>query len=118
MPFIRQEITIEQVRAARPEMIYYGASTLWWTHDPRQVCRDPGSGLPCDPRGGMLLQMADVEHWLSQAEANPAHFGKHGLAAFMAAHASNCVVSRLDQRSTCVQTWQEINDLIDRQDVR
>ena len=115
MPHILQRITLEQVRAARPEKIYYGMRTLWWTHDPRDICRQKRNTLPCDPRGGPLLETAAVDDFLGQAEANAPFYGKHGLAAFIGAHAWNCVVSAHDRRSMCVVTWQEMNDLLDRQ---
>ena len=37
--YYRELITLEQVRAAKPEMIFYGANTCWWTHDPAHLGR-------------------------------------------------------------------------------
>jgi hypothetical protein len=34
---IKENITIEDVRDAKPEMIFYGANTCWWTHDPNHL---------------------------------------------------------------------------------
>lgn len=109
-------ITLDAIRQARPEMIYYGAQTCWWTHDPAHLCTHPQSGLPCDPRAGMLFQTDDVEGflWKAQQNAEAGGYGKHGMRAFMAAHHQNCVVSLTDQRSTCGTTWEEYNDALDR----
>ena len=71
----------------------------------------PKHGLPCDPHGGVLI-MARASDFLTQAEANPGHYGQHGLAVFMAAHNDNCVVSPTDGRNTCMATWPEYNDLL------
>ncbi|MES2462767.1 MAG: hypothetical protein V4671_19470 [Armatimonadota bacterium] len=37
-----KRITLADVRAAKPEVIYYGAMSCWWTHDPSHVGRTPG----------------------------------------------------------------------------
>jgi hypothetical protein len=39
--WIVEQITFEQVRMAKPEMIFYGANTCWWTHDPRHLSQTP-----------------------------------------------------------------------------
>lgn len=93
-------------------MIFYSVVTCWWTHNERHLCRHPDSGLPCDPRGGVLLQTDKPGEFLQAAKDNPEHYGKHGLRAFMAAHHLNCVVSETDMRSSCLRTWEEYNELI------
>lgn len=113
MPHIIEKTTLEDIRATEPDTIWYSVNTRWWTHRLTDLRERPDSRLPCDPRGGMLM-MVDAEAFLSPAEANPAHYGKHGLAAFMAAHNDNCVVSPSDSRSTCLRSWQEYNDLLDQ----
>lgn len=122
---VERQYTIDDVRAAKPRMIFYGANTCWWTHlerdlsltssaeieiDGRMVRIDP---LPCDPCGGMLLQTYDIEGFLRAAEASAAHYGKHGLRAFEAAHHGNVVISREDQRPTCFESWADYNRVID-----
>jgi len=106
-------MTLEDIRAAKPERIYYGANTCWWTHDPADLSRHPEAGLPCDPRGGMLMMTDDVEGFLSAAEANPEHYGKHGLRAFLAAHHRNMTRSRADVRPWCFRTWAEYDAVLD-----
>ena len=110
--YITKRVSLQDVRDAKPKMIYYGALTCWWTHDPYDLCHLT-NGLPCDPRGGVLMQTDDIEGFLRSAEANPAHYGRHGLDAFMASHHKNCLVSLADVRSTCFETWDAYNDAID-----
>ena len=111
-PHIRKQITLEEIKAARPETIWYSVATSWWTHRNTDLRSHRDHGLPCDPRGGMLM-MGPAGAFLADAEANPEHFGPHGLDALMAAHNDNCVVSESDSRNTCLRTWQEYNDLLD-----
>lgn len=113
MAFIKVVTTWEDVKAAAPETIWYGFNTCWWTHRNSDL-RTKDNGLPCDPRGGMLL-MCDAADFFAQAEANPAHYGKHGLDALVAAHNDNCVVSFRDFRQTCLEHWTEYNELLDLQ---
>lgn len=110
--FYQPTITIQHVRDAKPEMIFYGANTCWWTHDPSHLCKHP-SGLPCDPRGGMLFETDQVDKFLDAAEASPEHYGRHGLRAFEAAHHLNMRVGIRDHRSTCFREWEEYNAAID-----
>lgn len=107
--------TIEAVRAAKPRTIFYGANTCWWTHDPKHLATHGGpSGLPRDPRGGMLFQADNVEAFLSTAEAEAKHYGRHGLRAFMAAHHDNCRLE--DGQPWCEESWEPYNAAIDRLD--
>jgi hypothetical protein len=106
-----ERVTLADVRAAQPEMIYYGAVTTWWTHDPKHL-NTLEHGLPCDPRGGVLFQTDDVEGFLTAAEANAAHYGRHGLAAFVGAHALNCLTN--SGAPWCTETFEEINHAIDQ----
>ena len=111
MPVIINAITLETIKAARPETVWYAVKTCWWTHRQTDLRTLP-NGLPCDPRGSVLM-MTDGQTFLAAAEANPDHYGKHGLAAFMASHNDNCIVSQTNVSSTSLQTWQEYNDLLD-----
>ena len=95
--------------------IFYGALTCWWTHDNAHLGKLE-TGIPCDPRGGVLLQTDDVRGFLQEAKDNTERYGKHGLRAFMAAHHDNCQVSETDERRTCMRTWDEYNDALDRLD--
>lgn len=125
---IEQNITIDQIRALKPKMIYYGARTCWWTHDaahlgktpplpenfrPKGATSDFGAGIPCDPRGGVLFQTEDVEGFLSQAENNASKYGENGIAAFIASHHLNCKTNKGDH--TCFTSFQEYNNIINAQ---
>lgn len=123
---IERNITLAEVRAARPTMIWYGAMSCWWTHDPddlkeaTQLAKSPerkgGWGpLPTDPRGGVLMEAHDPGKFLRLAEENVSHYGKHGLAAFMAAHHKNCRIIKAGfARPWCLASWQEYNEALGR----
>lgn len=115
---IIERVTLEQVREAKPAMIYYGANTCWWTHDPNHLSRTTGVGLPCDPRGGVLFETDDIEGFLKAAERNAQHYGRHGLRAFMAAHHLNCILSLSEPRPWCSPDWLEYNEALDALDQR
>ena len=102
-------ITIEKILADKPEMIFYGANTCWWTHraeDLRQVFPTGGPpGLPCDPLGGMLMQTDDIDGFLSSAQEKVEHYGKHGIDAFLAAHHSSGIGP--------FRGWEKYNEALD-----
>lgn len=91
---------------ARPRiafpMIYYGTRTCWWGHASAHLGALPSTrgyeefgGLPCDPRGGVLLQTDNWRSWLVKSRAghdkdSPAF----GIARFMAAHHLNAFNER------------------------
>ena len=113
--YIVRRIRLEDVRAAKPAKIYYGASTCWWTHDSDQLCVfEKENAIPRDPRGGVLLETDDADGFLQAAVEEEDHYGAHGLDAFIAAHHMNCRVGSDDDRSTCFESWDEYNDAIDR----
>ena len=113
MAVIIKATTLEDVRRDKPDTIFFSVNTCWWTHRRQDLRQIQGSGLPCDPRGGMLMETPDPEAFLKAAEEEPETYGKHGLDAFVAAHNDNCVVSPVDRRNTCLRTWEEYNDLLD-----
>lgn len=110
---ITEKITLAEVKAAKPDMIFYGAMSCWWTHDPTHLGRTAGRGLPCDPRGGVLFETGDVEGFLRCAEELPSHYGRHGLRAFIAAHHLNCQHSEEDPKPWCMRSWEEYNEGLD-----
>ena len=117
MAYIRHEITLEDIKAENPEQIWYSVNTCWWTHRRTDLRQKFNSGLPCDPRGGVLRMMA-ARAFIAYAEANPDHYGRHQLDALMAAHNDNCVVSEGDPTKTCLESWGEYNDLLEEQAFR
>lgn len=115
---IVENISMKDVRESGAEKIYYAANTCWWTHDPAHLGVLEGSGLPCDPRGSLLLETDDVQGFLNAAATNPEYYGRHGLRAFMAAHHQNCQLSLTNPRPWSEPMWDEYNDALDRLDER
>jgi hypothetical protein len=122
---IVKKTTLADVRAAKPKMIYYGFRTTWWTHDPKHLyaiekgrvlhpSQVTPTSIPCDPRGGVLLQTDDIEGFISMSEANTEHFGKHGIDAFIGAHHDNCQTDFGMPWSA--DTFEQIGEAIDRQE--
>lgn len=73
-----------------------------------------GGAIPCDPRGSVLLQTHDVASFLRAAIEKKDHYGRHGLAAFVAAYEGNVVLpDRATLRPTSVAGWHHYNDLLD-----
>jgi hypothetical protein len=105
-------VTLESLKKLSPKTIYYGATTCWWTHDPSHLGIHPENGLPCDPRGGVLLQTQFVDNFLDTASQNPNHYGKHGIRTFLAAHHENTI--ELLGHPWCYKTWDEYNALLDK----
>lgn len=114
MAHIANRISFDAVKRCAAPTIWFAMHTCWWTHDPSHLYKLPGSNLPCDPRGSVLM-MAPLAEFLEAAEANPGHYGKHGLKALMAAHHENCQVAADDPRPTSLRKWDEYNAAIDAQ---
>ena len=107
------QMTLADVSAMRPTMVYYGASTCWWGVETRSGgprYRTPGNGLPADPRGGVLFQTDDFAAFIRSAVEKPEHYGVHGLDAFMAAFEGNVTNGG---RSWCFRSWDDYNRLLD-----
>lgn len=101
------------------KMVFYGANTCWWTADPKDLHKHPTAGLPCDPRGGMLMQTKERDGmtFIKSALAVPEHYGKHGIRAFLLAY-HGCVKVKETGLATCFATWDEYNQLIDQAEAR
>jgi hypothetical protein len=111
---------IEMMAHVHPHnRVVYSVGTCWWKiGDPiyQVPAGRPGEGLPCDPRGAVLMETDDLAGFLQAAKENPEHYGKHGLDAFMAAYHGNVVAT--NGYPTCFKTWQEYNDLIDVENLK
>ena len=112
--YFTNQITLDDVRSAMPEMIFYAMRTCWWTHNRDHLYKHPETGLPCGPRSSHLMQTSDVEGFLEAAEGDTGHYGKYGLMTFVAAHHLNCVVSADDLRPTSFEEWGKYNEMLDR----
>jgi len=106
--------TLDDVRNRGAKRVYVAVQTTWWNDRPTE-CRRPDSGLPCCPRGSRLEEQ-DQHHFLRLAEVDPSYFGKHGLTALEAALHGNIVTD--EGRPTAVETWHDVNRLIDEWIVR
>ncbi len=116
---VLEMISLDDVRADEPEMIFYGANTCWWTHDAEHVRENREKlrhQLPCDPRGGVLFQTEDIEGFLTAAEKNTERYGKHGLRAFMASHHQNSFLDNGSMRHWCEESWDDYNAALDKLD--
>jgi hypothetical protein len=64
--------------AARSNRLVYAFNTCWWkVGDPIYS----KNGLPCGPRGEMLLETDDPISFIKSAEEFPRFYGKHGIDA-------------------------------------
>lgn len=80
-------ITWEEVKKAKPKLIFYSASTCWWTHDEKDL--QPGP-VPLDIFGSPLFQTGNVKAFLDEeAIKNHAAYGKDPLKTLMACHHQN-----------------------------
>jgi hypothetical protein len=116
MPFIFKNITLEQIESEEPKTLWVARHTCWWTHRQEDLSKNP-EGKMCDPRGGDVDPIGHVKDYLRRMKLNAREgvYGKHGIAAFMAAHNDNCKVSERDERSTCMQFWRDYTAQIDLQ---
>ena len=112
---IEKEITLEFVRTVihKSKTVYYGAQTPWWTLSETDLYKQK-SGLPCDPRRGVLFQTDKPLEFLASAEKNPNHYGQYGLRTFLLAY-HGCVVVKDGPdagQPTCLDTWEKYDQLI------
>lgn len=87
---IKLSISFFDVLAAKPEMIYYSANTVFWTHDPKDL--DTSKGIPLDCFGSPLLQTEKVDEFLNRTLIeNHEAYGvpQNRLRNFMLTHAKN-----------------------------
>ena len=115
---------LDEIRAAKPEMVFYSTKTCWWTANPDDLCCSHGnpmstcpdgmSQLPVDPAGAPLFQTDEVELFLQDAESHPEHYGRHGLEAFILAYHGNIVSE--DGLPRCAVGWDSYNKLLDEEE--
>lgn len=90
-------------------IVYCAMHTTWWTVRSEDLARTRPEGLPCDPRGSVLLE-TDAEEFIQRAEEAPDFYGDHGLAAFIAAYHAN--LEAPNGRPTSLRTWDEVNAVL------
>jgi len=102
---------IEQIARDKPNShVVYSVGTCWWKIGDPIYSKD-GSGLPCDPRGALLMECHDLAGFLKNAKENVSHYGKHGMRAFVAAYHGNVLTD--DHKPTCFESWDDYNKLIE-----
>lgn len=104
VPTVTLAALVALADAGKIAKIYCAVHTCWWTHDPTDLVTRVFSHLPVDPRGSVLLETDDPRKFLRGAESNPTHYGRHGVATFMASHAKN---SRTYGPNGETQSWSE-----------
>jgi hypothetical protein len=109
MAILVNNISLDDLSSFGDAVIYYAVSTCWWTHDPDDLHKHRGCGLPCDPRGSMLMEVSRASEFIGAAESNMGHYGEYALLAFISAHAKNCLVSPVDFRHTSLESWSKYN---------
>lgn len=115
---LTHKVSEHQIRewAAMPgQQFVYAVSSPWWSLWDDDWMPYRNGGLPCDPRGSMLMQ-GDAAKFLVSADANPEHYGRHGIAALVAAFHSNVEVLTRDGRGwrpTSLDSWDDYNALLD-----
>ena len=107
---------LEERATADPQCIVtYAVHTCWWGAGGDAflytIPTGTGHGLPCDPRGSVLMQ-GTLPEFLKAAKANPDHYGRHGLDAFMAAYHGNLLTD--EDKPTSLGGWEQYNQLLDR----
>lgn len=106
-----------RVKSKSGRKVIYGAMSPWW-YIGKPLYRVPNAEfpLPCDPRGGLLLETDDLEGFLKAAKDNVDKYGKYGLDAFMLAYHGNVITDK--GLPTCLKSWKEYNDLIDKDNIK
>ena len=116
-PYVEKEPTMFESFRPASNMCFYAARTTWWTTDAEDLYSLP-TGLPCDPRGSVLLQGETVTFLSTAMEDAGRRYGKHGLRAFMATHHGVIVIERDGVPVPwSVQSWDEVNRLLDAFDL-
>lgn len=100
--------------AKNSNILVYSISSCWWKigHPVYQN----GKGLPCGPRGEMLLETDDPFGFLLAAEKSAHFYGKHGIDALVNSHHENITTN--DGRPTSLSSWEEMNELLEQQNVK
>ena len=120
-PLERIKARIRGLAGIEDAMIIYAVHTPWWcVTPPFPPYRLPGTGgdsieangIPCDPRGSVLLQTGmDLMAFIEHAAAKPDHYGEHGMLTFAAAHHMNVMTD--DLQPTSLGSWKEYDALVD-----
>jgi hypothetical protein len=121
-------MNIQEILTQSPEISAYGGGKwsmysvhcCWWTSFPEDLGRLPavrydpklgritpnpeGIGLPCCPHCKSVLMQGPLEGFIAAAQAEPGHYGRFGLDAFLEAFSRNA--------KSCYPGWDYYNRLI------
>ena len=113
MPIIEIKTNLEDIvrLAHESTRLVYAFRTCWWKLG-APVYQHPKNGLPCGPRGEMLMEMDEPMRFIQGAIKNSKHYGRHGLLALVAAYYGNTVTEK--GLPTSLASWDEYNDLLDQ----
>ena len=113
MPLERIKARIRGLKDVEDSLIIYAVYSPWWcVTPPFPPYRLADGAIPCDPRGSVLRQTGmDLMDFIEHAEAQPDHYGKHGILTFAAAHHGNVLTD--DGRPTSLTCWEEYDALVD-----
>ena len=136
-------VTLAEIIADKPKLIYVSSHTCWWTHCeddlqfvvpqappncPEEVLKkfealqkliaESDHKTPTDPSGSPLMQIENFHGFLKSTLNRALHYGKHGLQAFMSAHHRNSyayVPFTENQKKihACAPDWKWYNTALD-----
>lgn len=95
---LHEKVTLADLRelaTRKPEArVVWSTRSCWWcVWDLTPTPYAAEGGIPTDPFGAVLLECHDLAGFLDRAEADPDHYGKHGLTALMASYHGNLTTS-------------------------
>ena len=98
--------------AACSNRLVYAFQTCWWkVGDPIYQ----KSGLPCGPRGEMLMETDNPMRFINDAMNNPRHYGEYGLKAFVSGYHGNLITIDKELPSS-FDSWDKYNLLLKLQE--
>jgi len=96
-------------------LVCYSTRSPWWCLLSEIPYRLWPYGIPCDPKGNVLLQAA-IKSFIDAAMSKPGHYGKHSFEAFMAAYHMN--LTNDDGSPAVLANWDEYNAALDVESVK
>jgi len=116
------KMTLDDIKAKASRLkgnadarLVYAVHSPWWNLCPPWLYTIGGKprGIPCDPRGSVLLETGKFDEFIKSAEDNLSHYGRHGIQAFVAAYHGN--VTTDGGLPTSLDDWEAYNALLDEQ---
>lgn len=105
-------ITWQEVKKAKPKIIFYSSNTVWWTHDSNDLLKTE-SGLPIDCFGSPLFQIEASIFLDDKALVECGHYGKDPFKTIMLCHAQNIDWLRAHPNFSRTMKYKEVAKLIE-----